>query len=405
MSYGVFFEIYDDHRLPSASDLELGLIGGTQSFLVLLLSIVVGRLLDVHKHRWISITGLFLVVLALLLLSVVGQNYALIWLTNGFVAGVGMSCFFMYSSHNAIQWFPLNAYFATGVTSAGAGVGGVVYPPTMSFLVSRFGFSLGIQILAGITGVVVATACALGIPKPDGKKMVLGPILKADTWFKSNPFKNRSYCFLCAAMWLSFAGYYPLVTHIAEWAEPKRKSNGFPTYWFITILNGTGVFGRVGTGILASRWENPITIHGLVTILASLLVMVSWPLASNETFVTAFCVLLGILVGSMFGLPASSVAYLIPAADKNHIGTWTGMMWSSCAPFSLAGPLVGGALRQRYGQNAIGFWAGLNFLVASVMHFLALRTASVPERKGPTKYETSLEELPGINTTVSPTTP
>lgn len=115
---------------------------------------------------------------------------------------------------------------------------------------------------------------------------------------------------------------------------------------------------------------------------------------------TAFCVLLGILVGAIFGLPASSVAYLVPKEHKDHLGTWTGMMWSSCAPFSLAGPLVGGALRQRYGQNAIGFWAGLNFLVASVMHFLALRTASTVERKGSTKDIIPLEELPGNNTTV-----
>lgn len=103
MSYGVFFELYDDHLLPSASDLGLGLIGGTQSCLALLLSIVVGRLLDVQKHRWISITGLVFIILALFLLSAVGRHYGLIWLTSGLLAGVGMSCFFMHSSHNAIQ--------------------------------------------------------------------------------------------------------------------------------------------------------------------------------------------------------------------------------------------------------------------------------------------------------------
>lgn len=117
-------------------------------------------------------------------------------------------------------------------------LGGVVFPPTFSFLVNRFGFSVGLQILAGIIGLVAATACALGIPNPEAKKLVLGPFRKADTWVRSNPFKNRSYRFFCAAMWLSFAGYYPLSYHIAEWAEPKRESTGFPTYWFLAILNG-----------------------------------------------------------------------------------------------------------------------------------------------------------------------
>ena len=93
------------------------------------------------------------------------------------------------------------------------------------------------------------------------------------------------------------------------------------------------------------RWENPIPIHGLKTILASLLVVISWPLATNEASVTAFCVLLGILIGAVFGLPLSGVAYLIPKEHQDYLGSWSGMIWSSCAPFALVGPLIGGALR------------------------------------------------------------
>lgn len=116
--------------------------------------------------------------------------------------------------------------------------GGVLYPPAVSFLISRFGFSVGIQVLAGITVLVAATACVLGIPNPQAKKLAMGPIWKANTWVSSTPFKNRSYRFYCVAMWLSFAGYYPLSYHVAEWAETKRESVRFPTYWFIAILNG-----------------------------------------------------------------------------------------------------------------------------------------------------------------------
>lgn len=130
--------------------------------------------------------------------------------------------------------------------------------------------------------------------------------------------------------------------------------------------------------------------------------MIFWSLASNEASVTAFCVLLGVVVGAMFGLPASGVAYLIPREHKDYLGTWTGMMWSSCAPFALVGPLIGGALRQRYGQNAVGFWAGLNLLVASVMHFLAVRAVGDVDRKASSTKSVSLEEVPGNNTTALP---
>lgn len=121
------------------------------------------------------------------------------------------------------------------------------------------------------------------------------------------------------------------------------------------------------------RWENPIPIQAATNLLAALVVMVFWPLSSNEASVTAFCVLLGILIGAMFGLPVSAIASIIPREHRNSLGAWTGMMWTSCAPFSMIGSLIGGALRQQYGLNVIGFWTGLNFIASSVLLFFALR--------------------------------
>lgn len=103
MSYGVFFELYDEQLLPNATDLQLSLIGGTQSFLVLLLSIVVGRLLDAQQHGWILGTGVFYLVLGIFCLSFATQQVGLVWLTSGLITSLGMTCFFMYSSHNAIR--------------------------------------------------------------------------------------------------------------------------------------------------------------------------------------------------------------------------------------------------------------------------------------------------------------
>ena len=116
---------------------------------------------------------------------------------------------------------------------------------------------------------------------------------------------------------------------------------------------------------------------------------------------TAFCVLLGILVGAMFGLPASGVAYLIPKEHKKSLGLWTGMMWSSCAPFSLLGPLIGGALRQRYGLDAIGFWAGLNLLVASILQILAHWASNNVKREDPNSESPSPSEPSVVNLSVA----
>ena len=103
MSYGVFFELYSHKLLSQVPDADLSLIGGTQSSLALALSLVVGCLLDARKHRWIVGVGMILYVSGLIGLSFAEHSYALVWLSSAFIVGIGMSCFFMYSSQNAIE--------------------------------------------------------------------------------------------------------------------------------------------------------------------------------------------------------------------------------------------------------------------------------------------------------------
>ena len=111
MSFGAFFRYYDEYLIKDgASDTTIGLIGGMQAFLVLGLSVVVGRLLDAQLHRYVTLAGATLMPLGYLGISFcVGEGqmgegkYGLILLTQGFVAGMGMSCFFVHSSHVAIQ--------------------------------------------------------------------------------------------------------------------------------------------------------------------------------------------------------------------------------------------------------------------------------------------------------------
>ena len=110
MSFGTFFRYYDEHLLPRATDTTIGLIGGVQAFIVLLLSFIVGRLLDAKLHRVVVGVGGILTWLGYFCLSFSSRqgpeyqgSYGLIILTQSLVAGVGMTCFFTHSSHCAIQ--------------------------------------------------------------------------------------------------------------------------------------------------------------------------------------------------------------------------------------------------------------------------------------------------------------
>jgi hypothetical protein len=106
-AYGTYASYYKEHLLPGQDLLLWNLVGSSESFIVLALSGVVGRLLDAGHARFLIAFGAVFVTLGEFLLSVVngdgGQNqgnYGLIWLTQGLIVGLGMACFFVSSSQS-----------------------------------------------------------------------------------------------------------------------------------------------------------------------------------------------------------------------------------------------------------------------------------------------------------------
>ena len=114
--------------------------------MVLLFSIIVGRLLDAGYSRYLIIVGTCFVTVSMFMLSVVngdggsGQgNYALTWLFQGPLMGIGMACFFVTSSQGtsftsalrgsipntyvvAATWFKKRKSFAIGIVASGASI-------------------------------------------------------------------------------------------------------------------------------------------------------------------------------------------------------------------------------------------------------------------------------------------
>lgn len=109
-AYGTFASYYVGHSLRGNDQLQLNLIGSTQSFLVLLFSAPVGRLLDAGHFRYVIGTGAFLVPFGMFMLSIAHPTgveaegkYVNIWVTQGFVVGLGMACYFVSSSQGTNQ--------------------------------------------------------------------------------------------------------------------------------------------------------------------------------------------------------------------------------------------------------------------------------------------------------------
>lgn len=101
-AYGTYQSYYKQHLLPAQSNATLNLVGALQCFIVLGLSMVVGRILDAGHFYRLTITGGILVTLASFLLSIraITLQYGSILAVQGVLMPLGMACMFVPSSQS-----------------------------------------------------------------------------------------------------------------------------------------------------------------------------------------------------------------------------------------------------------------------------------------------------------------
>jgi len=381
-AYGTYASYYMQVLLPGQDILLFNLVGSTQSFVVLILSAIVGRFLDAGYSRHLVACGTVLVALGSFLLSIVNGetgNYGLIWLTQGFVSALGMACFFVTSSQVVATWFKAKKGFAIGIVASGASIAGLVYPYMLRQLIRTHGFNNAQRYVSTVTTITAALAIVIARPNPAHH------IRKPETWFRvrvfidTHAFRNRSFVWLVTAICFMFFGFYSVFFNLEQWAVSKGfgfralntigAESGLPSapasgqihsFWLLAIMNASSTIGRLGSAYLCDHF-GALNVHAVVMAIASLLVLLLWTMASDLSSALAFVVVFGAFSGAVIGLPPASVAYILgpdPLAQAK-LGQWTGMMYSTAAIFALTGPVIAGHLITHYDTFlTVQCWAG-----------------------------------------------
>ncbi|KAF9731704.1 hypothetical protein PMIN03_010844 [Paraphaeosphaeria minitans] len=401
-AYGTFSSYYVGNSLREVDQLELNLIGSTQSFLVLLFSAPVGKLLDAGHFRYVVVTGTFLVPFGLFMLSVAHpKNDALasfgsIWATQGLVVGLGMACFFVSSSQIASTWFRRSKSLAVGVVACGASIAGVVYPAMIRFLIEELGFNNAVRGVAGVAGVTCVYSLIFATPNPAHVHPKSQSYRKLSTWIDKEALANKAFCWFTAAVAFLFLGFYPVFFNLEEWAAVSglgtRGGSSAPisasapttapmqTYFMLMIMNGASTFGRLAFAFFGD-YTGALNMHIVTQIVSSLLIYILWTLAGSTAAAIAFCVFFGMFSGSVIGLPPASIANILNCTytdpSKKHLahaklGQWTGMMYSVAAIPALIGPLIAGHLVTEYSTYiTVQIWSAVSLTLSAMCMIVA----------------------------------
>ncbi|KAH7085303.1 major facilitator superfamily domain-containing protein [Paraphoma chrysanthemicola] len=397
-AYGTWSSYYVGHSLRTTDQLKLNLIGSTESFLVLLFSNPIGRLLDAGYARHVIGFGSVCVPLGLFLLSVVhpqdahgAADFGSIWGVQGLLVGIGMAPFFVSSSQVAATYFPKRRGLAVGYVACGASVAGVVYPTMLRYLIESLGFVKAVRCVAGLTALTCLYSFIFAAPNPAHAMHEPKKWLSKRTWFDTDVKSNKAFWWFTAAVAFMFFGFYPVFFNIEEWAatngfgtrdgvgqaiRPTEESDKpIETFWLLTIMNGASTFGRL---LLAhgSDKVGALNMHTAAQIVCSLLVLILWPLAGSESSAIAFCIVFGLFSGTVIGCPPASIGNILNCTyttsetihlAKKKLGHWTGMMYSFAAIPALTGPVIAGYLITTYNTYlTVQMWSGANLFLSFV---------------------------------------
>jgi len=176
-AYGVYQLYYRDTlKLPEA---QISWIGSVQVFLAFVTCTISGRLADAGYIKSTIIAGSFLVVFGTFMTSLC-REYWQIFLAQGLCTGLGLGIMFMPPVSVMNSYFKERKTFAMAIGATGTGLGSVIFPAIIQYLIPKVGFPWAVRCSAFVA--LFIAIVALLILKPRLKPRRSGPLVEWDAF-------------------------------------------------------------------------------------------------------------------------------------------------------------------------------------------------------------------------------
>jgi MFS family permease len=181
-TFGVYQLYYKDSlQLPQA---EVSWIGSIQLFLTFLSCTFSGRLADAGYVKQTLAVGGFMVVFGTFMTSI-ATRYWEIFLAQGVCTGLGLGMMFMPPLTVINSYFKRKRAFALAIAATGTGIGSVIFPATIQYLIPLIGFPWAVRCSA-LVALFICTVATL-VLKPRLKPRKKGPLVEWSA-FREPPY-------------------------------------------------------------------------------------------------------------------------------------------------------------------------------------------------------------------------
>jgi len=325
----------------AASRGQIALVFSISALVFYSLGAIAGPLADRWSSRAVIATGLVAMIIGYVGASQ-AQSLASLYIWYGAGVGVGIGLSYVPAVGAVQSWFILKRSRASGIATAGIGLGTLLLPFTTGRLVSGLGWRGCFIALAVVIAAIGLPAAMLVRRRQDNS--IPSELRSSD---RPSPFTvwrdGRFSLFYIMLLLVSFCTFIPYV-HIVPAAHDMGLSLESGTI-LIALIGVGNIFGRFVLAGLGDR----IGSLRLLTILTFAVAgsFVLWSAANGMAMMVLFALLFGASYGGCVGLYPAVAANLF---GTRHIGTILGYLYTAVGVAALLGPTMAGLVFDKTGS-------------------------------------------------------
>ncbi len=342
---GAFFQALQQEFAASRGDISL--IFSICGFIYFSLGAVSGPLADRYGPRRVIAGGMFLIGLGLALASQ-AQAVWQVYLSYSLGVGFGVGLAYVPAVGTVQRWFTRRRGLASGIATAGIGVGTLTVPLAATALIQWSdwrGAYLALAAFAVIAGIGSAMLLDHSPQRrgllPDGDssagqpEVSKGPVHISGSTV-SQARRARPFQLMYAASFISSFGLFIPFVHLA----PYARDNGLPESTGVLLIGLIGIgstAGRFLVGGFADKLGRRLSLAMMFGAMSLLLIL--WLFSTSVGTLALFAVLFGMCYGGMVALlPALTTDYF----GGRNASSIIGLLYTSVAFGALLGPTLAG---------------------------------------------------------------
>ena len=356
---------------PGATPLDYAFIGG----LTFGAAMIVAPLVTVFTRR----TGLRIPMASGAIMlggAFIAASYASeIWhlyLTQGVLVGMGIGFLYVPSLPVLSQWFSTRRSLANGISSAGSGIGGLIFSFAIGAMIDNLSLAWSLRIIGIITLFMNGLATAF----IRDRNAAIQPKQRP---FDRNLLRRGEVMLLLAWAFVSMLGYITLLYSLPDFILSIGLSRNRATQISAILNVGTAV-GRPWIGVASDRLGRFEVASGL-TLLCGLCCFAIWIPATSFGVTVLFALLAGAILG-VFWLTIGPLC--VEVAGLQHLPSLLALSWLSIVLPTTFSEVISLYLRRPSHDRPYLYtqiFSGLCYVIASV--FLWFTRLKVKTRHRP----------------------